>query len=443
MTVSLRRLLLLLLVAGLASACGGPSVSLNEDPSKYEEQVDELEAHLADNPDDTDALRTLGTILMRTNRPARAYDLLKKAYAQDPEDPQTMFFLGLASEGVGKRKAALRLFQNYDEMPRDSEYRTLMEGRYAWLVRLEARDSVQRLIANEKQLADREPSPRIVAVLPFQFQGGEDRFQPLGRGLAEMVTVDLTHVQRLRLVERVRLQALLDELELAQSKYVDPSTAPRVGKLLGAGRLIGGSYLVTQREQLRLDLTLASLNEGSIPEVGAQTGDLARLFALQKQVVFRVLDLLDIELTPQERDAIDEVPTRNLQAFLAYSRGLLEEDEDNFEAASQFYREAQQLDPNFEAASERASRTESMTVTAGSRAKAIAAGVQTAARLSSQRMRSMVGQRLEAMSGFRGRGMQVPDRRNLTEQTTNADDVLPLPPPAPPVSSSTSSGGGS
>ena len=74
------------LVLGLVAACGGPSVSLNEDPSEYAEQVEELQAYLSDNPDDVEALRTLGTIFMRTNRPARAYDLLKKAYAKEPSD---------------------------------------------------------------------------------------------------------------------------------------------------------------------------------------------------------------------------------------------------------------------------------------------------------------------------------------------------------------------
>lgn len=435
------------LVLGLVAACGGPSVSLNEDPSEYAEQVEELQAYLSDNPDDVEALRTLGTIFMRTNRPARAYDLLKKAYAKEPSDPQTLYFLGLASEGVGKQQAALGLYKKYGEVPSDSDYRTLMEGRYAWLIRQQARASVQRLVENEQQVADREPSPRVVAVLPFEFQGGNDRFQPLGRGLAEMVTTDLANVQQLRIVERIRLQALLDELKLAQTDAVDASTAPRVGRLLGAGRLVSGSYLVTNDDQLRLDLTLASVREGgSVPEADAQTGDLGQLFALQKQLVFRVLNLLDVDLTPRERDAIEEVPTRNLQAFLAYSRGLLEEDRGNFEAAFQSYQQAQQLDPNFEAASQSTTRTQGMTSAAGPRQNAISAGVQTQSRMSSRQAGSMVGNRLRQMSGFRvggglrGGGASTLPASNLTEQATTAEELLPLPPPPPPPSSSSDGG---
>ena len=441
MTSSVRVLVLILVVSGVV-ACSGPSVSLDEDPSKYTEVVSELEARLEDNPDDVETLQRLGTIFMRTNRPARAYDLLKKAFAQDPNDPQTMFFLGLASEGIGKQQAALKLFQRYDEVPQDSQYRTLMEGRYAWLVRQQAQEAARRLVAQEQDLADRDPSPRVVAVLPFEFQGGEDRFQPLGRGLAEMVTTDLTHIRRLKLVERVRLQALLDELELAQSDYVDQSTAPRVGRLLGAGRLVSGSYLVTQDEQLRLDLTLASLvDSGEIPDADAQTGALDQLFQLQKELVYRVVDLLDIELTDRERAAIEPVPTRNLQAFLAYSRGLLEEDRGNFDAASQLYQQAQQLDPTFQAPAQRASQTQGMSAAAGSREKAISAGVQTRSQISSQRARSVINRRLQRMTGFDGLGLGETER-NLTEETTANEELLPEPPSPPSPPSSTSGGGG-
>ena len=430
------RWLVLVLAAGLTLSCSGPSVSLDEDPSEYEEQVRELEQDLEDDPEDVDALRALGTIFMRTGRPARAYDLLKKAFAQTPNDPQTIFFLGLASEGIGKRQAAIELLGRYSDVPAESDYRTLMEGRYAWLVRQEARASVRQLIEQERAIADRAPSPRVVAVLPFEFQGGDERFQPLGRGLAEMVSTDLTNIERLQLVERVRLQALLDELELAQSEYVDDATAPRVGQLLGAGRLVSGSYLVTGGDELRLDLSLASLTEGGqVPATEAETGPLDRLFVLQKQIVFRVVDLLDIELTPQEREAIEPVPTRNLQAFLAFSRGLLEEDNGNFGAARQLYQQAQQLDPGFEAPAQRTSRVEGMEAAAGAREKAIAAGIRTQSRVSSQQQRSLMNRRLRRMTGIR-RAILERNERNPSEQTTASEELLPLP-PAPPGTSNT------
>lgn len=418
------------LAVGL-SACASPSVSLEEDPEAYADQVENLQARLSERPNDAKALRDLGAIYMRTQRPAQAYDLLKKAFSYQPDDPKTLFYLGLASEGVGKRRAALRLFKKYDEVSRASDYRTLMEGRYEWLVREQAQEDMREMVAREQSIADQQVSERVVAVLPLEFQGADDRYEPLGRGLAAMVTTDLANVSRIKVVERIRLQALLDELKLAQSEYVDASTAPRVGRMLGAGRLVGGSYFVTSDDQLRLDVTLASIgSQIQFPPVEGQTGPLNDLFRLQKLMVFRIIDGLDVQLTPQERARIEEVPTENLQAFLAYCRGLEDEDRGNFGAAERHYNQSQALDPNFEAPQQRKSKMKGLSQAGGPPQNAMAAASQaqtgtTSIDLLNQRLRNM---------GFGPMTAPESSREPAQENDTASPEVLP-PPPPPPASS--------
>lgn len=58
-------------------------------------------------------------------------------------------------------------------------------------------------------------------------------------------------------------------------------------------------------------------------------------------------------LTPAERQLVDRQATSNLNAFLAYSRGLQASDDGRFEDASRFFDEARGLDPGFGAASAR------------------------------------------------------------------------------------------
>ena len=410
------------------------SLSMNEDPSAYREETRRLKERLTNDPGDAQALRELGAIYVRTGQPSKAYDRLKTAYSRVPTDPKTMFFLGLASERVGKRKAALRLFQRFDEVPEDSRYRSLMRGRYEWLVRQDARQQIRDLVAQERSLPTDRIASDAVAVLPLQYNGTADRYQPLGRGLAEMMTADLAKVERLRVVERVRLQALLDELKLAQSRYVDPSTAPDIGKLLGAGRLVGGSYFVTDDNRIQLTLDLASVADGgSVRSLTNEQADLSQLFRLQTALVFDLVRSLGIDLTPRERDAIETVPTRDLQAFLAYSRGLLEEDRGNFGAAQEQFQRAQSLDAGFQEAARGADRTSGLVAAAGPTAKSVNAAVparQSSAgrRLVNRRMRSMMGLRRGSLPGTR--------RRVLLRPIFVLEDALPLPPPAPSAPSS-------
>lgn len=437
---SLLGLFLVLFVVG----CGGSSsISLDEDPSAYQAEERQLEQHISDNPQDGEALRDLGVIYMRTGRSSQAYDTLKKAFSHLPNDPQTLFFLGLASEKVGRRQAALKLFRRFDQVPEDSRYRSLMEGRYDWLVREQARRSAQELMAQEQQTGDQvgdRVSPRTVAVMPFEYQGGEDRYAPLGRGLAEMLSTDLSHVGRLQVVERVRLQAILNELELAQSEYVNSATAPRVGRLLGAGRLVGGTYLVTEDEELRMHVSLADVTSGGQePQLDDRRGGIAELFQLQKEVTFAVVDRIGVELTSQERAAIQEVPTENLQAFLAYSRGLLEEDRGNYGAAAQHYQEAQQLDPNFEAATEGQRKSQNLSAASGSQENAMSQAPEGDVPEPESTV-DPVEERLSSMGANPSPDIEDDEEetgneeRDPAQEATSADETILEEPPQPPSS---------
>jgi TolB-like protein len=346
------RLVALVSLLVVGSSCA-PAVFVGE-LSDYQGEIDGLQRRLAVNPSDAAALRDLGVIYLRTRHFAEANDYLEQAYARDAGDPKTLFHLGMANETLARRDTALRLYEKYADVPRDSPYRRLMQGRYAWLSRRMLREDVAQLVADEATRAADSTSARIVAVFPLVYQGSEDRYRPLARGLAEMISVDLARVNTLRVVERIRLQVLLDELALSQTQYIDPSTAPRVGRLLGAGRLVSGSYNVLGGDNLRLEPAVAALETAELLQLDAHAEALRNLFLVQKAVIFDLLNRLEIELSNEERQEIEFIPTQNIQAFLAFSRGLLEEDNDQFGAAAQWYGQAAALDPGFVQASTRA-----------------------------------------------------------------------------------------
>jgi hypothetical protein len=170
-----------------------------------------------------------------------------------------------------------------------------------------------------------------------------------------MMTVDLSHVQTLEVLERVRVQVLIEEAQLATgaNPVVDPTTAPRAGRLLGAHRLVAGTYGVLPGDRLRLDAAAHALDAGSI-NLDSRSDALTNFFLLEKDLVFSLLNELGIVPTPAEREAIEQVPTRNLQAFLAYCQGLEAEDAGRYDAAAQHFREAAALDPAFEQAAQEA-----------------------------------------------------------------------------------------
>jgi TolB-like protein len=430
MTSSVRTLAFVSFCAA-AAACGS-TVNLNENLVDYRGEVIELQGDLLARPQDLSALGDLGVIYVRTGHAQEGKEQLLKAYEFGDRNPRTLLYLGFAHEALDENQEALALYEGYASVSRLSPYRRLMEGRYTWIVREVARNEMRLRLEEEQDLTDREMSPGIVAVFPMAYQGSDPRYEPLGRGLAEMISVDLQQVSSLRVVERVRLQALRDELALGASDHVDPTTAPRMGRLLQAGRVVSGTYNILEND-LRLDAAVVESSTAVISDLASQTDNLGRFFALEKRIVFDLLSELGVQLTADERASIEVVPTQNLQAFLAFSRGLLAEDAQNYGAAAALYQQAFQLDPSFSASSTRNDRAANSTGSAGPPGSAMS-GARRLDPFRGPRINILAHRSRQLGNGIHSPFLPGADKRKpATEQAIGASGTFGgLPPPPPP-----------
>lgn len=314
-----------------------------------------LEGRIALNPSDAQAHRDLGVLLAGEEEFPRALESLQRAFDHQPNDPKTIYYLGLVNETLGREDIALRLYEQYATVPANSEYRQQLFGRYQWLLRRQVRNEFRQRMAEEATIA--QVAGDAVGVLPFTFRDGASRFEPLGRGLAELVSSDLANFPELTLVERVRMQVLLDELELARTGAVDPASAPQYGRLLRANRLVGGQYGV-RNNQLVVDAGVfsAELSE-DLPDLSTTEGSISNLLEIKNRVVASVLVQLGIVPTPEQAQLLNRIPTQNMDAFLAYSRGLQAGDSGDFVAATRFFNQALSLDPSFSEASRMANES--------------------------------------------------------------------------------------
>ena len=242
-----------------------------------------------------------------------------------------------------------------------------MEGRYLWIKRQQAYSDVASLMKRERDLSFKDISDSTLAVFPLIYEGINKDYVPLSRGFSEMVSIDLAKVSSLKVLERVRIQAVLNELKFGQTSLVDKATAPRMGKLLGAGTIVSGDYDVTNGGNFKIDLGSWDVKDSQRKSWVNKSGNLKDFFTLQKEVVFAFLQKNGIELTQAEKEAIAQVPTQNLKSFLAFSKGLMAEDAGDFNSAASYFERASQLDPHFKAASEKQQSTQSLGKSSGGR----------------------------------------------------------------------------
>lgn len=333
-----------LVLLTLASA---PAVAQGSDA------ITRLEAARTRNPQNVAALRALGVAYYKAKRYADARPVLEQAQRLDPKDGVSALYAGLSAEQVGDLTSARRSYESYLRVGSSRRAKDDIRARLVSLARQEAVAAAKAAVANEARLSSTPGNRFTVAVPPFSFQGVDASLEPLERGVADLLITDLSRSSRLTVVERDRMQALADEIRLSQSERVDAATAVRAGRLIQAGTLVNGSIVNPEAGRLTLDAALVNVANGAIGSPVTASNVLDQLFDMEKRLVFQIFGQLGVELTPAERQLVERRPTSNLQAFLAYSRGLQAVDDGRFQDAARFFENARSLDPGFGAASAR------------------------------------------------------------------------------------------
>jgi TolB-like protein len=214
--------------------------------------------------------------------------------------------------------------------------------------------AVRQALRDERQLDPASFPPRSIGVAPFTIESDDAEISPLGAGLADLLLTDLSRSAQLEVVDRVRVHALLRELALARSGAVDSATAPRAGRLLGARRLVSGAVTRVPDGSLRVDARVADASTTESSGAPISTGtSLDAILDAEKTLALRLFDELGVTLSPAERRAVEERPTRDVAAFLAYSRAVHDEIVGDYVSAARSYQQALEADPGFGLAGER------------------------------------------------------------------------------------------
>jgi len=131
----------------------------------------------------------------------------------------------------------------------------------------------------------RAASP-TVAVMPFRDLARPD--SAVGEAIRETVTTDLKQLGAVRVVERGNLDRVLAEQHIQAVSDVDPQTAARLGKLLGATHIVAGAYQQSGA-QVRLTARFIKVETGEVVGTAKVDGKAVDLLRLQDRVTAELL----------------------------------------------------------------------------------------------------------------------------------------------------------
>jgi TolB-like protein len=164
------------------------------------------------------------------------------------------------------------------------------------------------------------PRPTL-AILLFDYTGKDDGLAPLREGLAQMLISDFSAGGQVRVVERARLKALLEEQKLGQSGQVDPASAARVGKLLGARFLVLGSFF-DLKNVLRIDARVVEVETGRIVKSVGANGAADDFWTLEKTLAQKLGEVLEGSLPAFTRPAAAAPGKVKSKTVATYGRAL-------------------------------------------------------------------------------------------------------------------------
>ncbi len=203
-----------------------------------------------------------------------------------------------------------------------------------------------------------EPSTKkpVVAVLYFDVpESGPHaaELSELRKGLAEMTITELAADAMVVVVERARLEAVLGELQLQASNKVDPSTAQKIGKLLGAKYLVWGflRVLPIKGEPVAYGPSVVAVETGEHLPLKPRK----RLSTIEQIAEIQQELRLDAEeaiaqaerSSPPEPAKKTQAPRPTLKSALKYSRALDAKDKKDTATAKQLLTEVVKEQPDF------------------------------------------------------------------------------------------------
>jgi non-specific serine/threonine protein kinase len=180
---------------------------------------------------------------------------------------------------------------------------------------------------------------KSIAVLYFENLSGEKEDVYLRDGVTEDIITELSKIKGLKVFSRPTVLAFRDK----------PVTPVQIRQQLGAACVLTGSL---RRAGSRLRITAQLVDTKTDFPLWSERYDrqMEDVFELQDEIARKIAEALRVTLSPQEKEALADKPTENLQAYdlflrgRSYARRLTRQD---LEFALQMFQNAVALDSGF------------------------------------------------------------------------------------------------
>ena len=164
--------------------------------------------------------------------------------------------------------------------------------------------------ANDGNMTSMKQDRPSIAVLPFNNMSGDPEQEYFSDGITEDIITDLSKVSGLSVIAR----------HSSFSYKGKPLKVQQIGRELGVDFMLEGSVRKAGA-RVRVTGQLVNCKKGSHVWAERFDRDLTDIFAIQDEITHAIVEQLKVRLLPQEREAVEQIPTDNIEAYTYCLRG--------------------------------------------------------------------------------------------------------------------------
>ncbi|MFQ5641843.1 MAG: CsgG/HfaB family protein [bacterium] len=218
--------------------------------------------------------------------------------------------------------------------------------------------SALKKVSGSMKVVPQSPGIQTIAIIDFENNSIDDaeKYENFGRALAKILITDFSVLSKLQVVERERLQFLIDELELTDKKIggknvIDASSAPQIGKLLGAHSFVFGSFMKLGKT-FRIDARIVKTETGEIFKTASVDGKPDNILELASKLTLTITKNLEVDVEKVERRKLREMGRNKIPieawALLGDAESMAEQEQ--YKDAYKKLEEALKVAPDFQRA---------------------------------------------------------------------------------------------
>ena len=171
----------------------------------------------------------------------KAREVLIAVREKSPTEKIVSYYLGLTALELKDNPSALQHLQQYTRDDPETARERGVNQLVTLLLTNQLQDEVKQALKQENQLTREKPEPNTIAVQAFTNRG-DPAYAALAKGIAAMVITDLSKVPGIKVLERQKVQKLMDEISLSESGLVSQDNLVKAGRLMRAEKVVVGSF---------------------------------------------------------------------------------------------------------------------------------------------------------------------------------------------------------